>query len=124
MDKVFIEGMSFFAKHGVLPAEREIGQKFLVDVVLFLDLAPAGNADDLEQAVDYLAVYREVEKVVCGRSYRLLETLAEAVAAAVMEAFPVNQVGVRVKKPGAPLPGCFDSVGVEITRTREQCPSG
>jgi dihydroneopterin aldolase len=118
MDRVFIEGMSFFARHGVLPAERETGQRFLVDVVLCLDFAAAGKADDLEHTVDYLAVYKEVERVVCGRSYRLLESLAEAVAEALLKAFTVKEVGVRIKKPGAPLPGSFDSVGVEITRKK------
>lgn len=121
MDKLFIEGMSFFARHGVLPAEREVGQRFLVDVTLFLDLSPAGSADDLERTVDYLAVYRKVEEIVCGRSFKLLETLAEVLAAAIIDAFPVTRVAVRVKKPGAPLPGCFETVGVEIARGRDQC---
>jgi dihydroneopterin aldolase len=122
MDKIFIEGMAFFARHGVLAAEREVGQRFLVDLVLYLDLSAAGAADDLTRTVDYLEVYRQVEKVVCSQSFQLLETLAEAVATAILDAFPVSCVGVRVKKPGAPLPGHFEAVGVEILRGREPCP--
>jgi dihydroneopterin aldolase len=122
MDKIFLEGMAFFARHGVLPAERETGQRFLIDVTLYLDLSPAGRADDLELTINYLDVYHKVEAVVCGRSFQLLEALAEAVATAILEGFPVWQVGVRVRKPGAPLPGYFETVGVEILRGKS-CPA-
>ncbi|MDI6632085.1 MAG: dihydroneopterin aldolase [Bacillota bacterium] len=122
MDKIFIEGMAFFARHGVLAAEREVGQRFLVDLALYLDLSAAGAADDLTRTVDYLEVYRQVEKVVCSQSFHLLEALAEAIAAAVLGAFSVSRVDVRVRKPGAPLPGHFEAVGVEISRGREPCP--
>ncbi|MEW6448830.1 MAG: dihydroneopterin aldolase [Bacillota bacterium] len=116
MDKIFIEGMAFFGRHGVLPAERETGQRFLVDVTLSLDLSPAGCTDDLQKTVDYLEVHKTVEEIVCGGSFRLLETLAETVAAALLEQFPVSEVKVRIRKPGAPLPGYFEAVGVEVLR--------
>ncbi|MEW6182816.1 MAG: dihydroneopterin aldolase [Bacillota bacterium] len=122
MDKIFLKGMAFFARHGVLQAEQEVGQRFLVDVTLYLDLSPAGAADDMDKTIDYLTVYRKVEEVVCGRSVRLLETLAESIAASVLKSFVVHEVCVRVEKPGAPLPGCFESVGVEIFRRAQQCP--
>ncbi|MEW6173571.1 MAG: dihydroneopterin aldolase [Bacillota bacterium] len=122
MDKIFLKGMAFFARHGVLPAEQEIGQRFVVDVTLYLDLSPAGGADEVDKTIDYVAVYRKVEEVVCGRSVRLIETLAESIAASILKSFGVPEVSVRVKKPGAPLPGCFESVGVEIFRRAEQCP--
>ncbi|HIE12682.1 MAG TPA: dihydroneopterin aldolase [Desulfotomaculum sp.] len=119
MDKIFIEGMVFFGRHGVLPVEREAGQRFLADVTLYLDLSPAGCGDDLSKTVDYLDVYGTVEEVVCGRSFRLIETLAETVAAALLERFPVSEVSVRIRKPGAPLPGFFEAVGVEVLRRRK-----
>lgn len=118
MDKIFLEGMVFFARHGVHPAEREIGQRFVIDVTLYLDLSRAGRADKLELTINYLDVYRHVEAVVCGRSFELLEALAEAVAGALLDNFPVVQVEVRVKKPGAPVPGYFEAVGVEILRRK------
>uniref|UniRef100_A0A7C1J817 7,8-dihydroneopterin aldolase n=1 Tax=Ammonifex degensii TaxID=42838 RepID=A0A7C1J817_9THEO len=118
MDRIFLEGMAFFARHGVHPAERESGQRFVVDVTLYVDVAAAGRTDDIARTIDYVDVYRRVEAVVCGRSFQLIEALAEAVAAAILAEFPVWQVGVRVKKPGAPLPGYFESVGVEILRTK------
>lgn len=119
MDKIFIEGMALFGRHGVQPAERETGQRFLVDVTLYLDLSPAGCDDDLNKTVDYQEVYRKVEEVVCGHSFQLLETLAETVAAVLLERFPVSEVSVRIRKPGAPLPGYFEAVGVEVSRRRK-----
>ncbi|MEW6572758.1 MAG: dihydroneopterin aldolase [Bacillota bacterium] len=121
MDKIFIEGMAFFGRHGVHPAERETGQRFLVDVTLYLDLSPAGCADDLGKTVNYLDVYQTVGEIVCGRSFQLIETLAETIAAALLGKFPVSQVKVRINKPGAPLPGYFKAVGVEVLRGSNQC---
>lgn len=121
MDKIFINGMAFLGRHGVSPAERETGQRFLVDVTLYLDLSPSGSTDDLERTVNYLDVHEVVGEIVCGRSFRLLETLAETVAAALLERFPVSEVRVRIRKPGAPLPGYFEAVGVEILRGSTPC---
>lgn len=104
-----------------MPQERELGQPFVVDVELNFDLSAAGKTDDLSRTVDYARVYAEVEAVVTGDPCRLLEALAEKIAAKVLRVFPVKQVTVRVKKPRAPLPGIFSYVAVEITRCQEQC---
>jgi len=118
-DKIILKGMKFIGRHGVLPQERELGQPFVVDVELHLDLSPAGKTDDLSRTVDYARVYAGVEAVVAGEPCRLLETLAEKIAQKTLELFPVEQVTVRVKKPQAPLPGIFSYAAVEITRRRE-----
>ena len=51
-DRILLEGMVFHGRHGTLPAERELGQPFVVDLELRLNLRPAGLSDDLEQTVD------------------------------------------------------------------------
>ena len=116
MDKIILEGMEFFAYHGVQPEERTLGQRFILDVELLLDLRPAGITDELDRTVNYAQVFETVQSIVCGRSYRLIEALAEAVAGELLGRFPADQVKVRVKKPQAPVPGRFTWLAVEITR--------
>ncbi|MDN5344767.1 MAG: 7,8-dihydroneopterin aldolase/epimerase/oxygenase [Clostridia bacterium] len=118
MDKIILDGMEFYAFHGCYPAEQELGQPFVVDIELFLDLAPAGCSDALEASIDYSQVYHLVQEITTGRPFKLLEALAEAIAAGILAAFPVAEVMVRVKKPRAPLPGRFNYVAVEIRRSR------
>lgn len=119
MDKIILKGMKFFGRHGVLPQERELGQRFEVDLELFLELGAAGMNDDLNNTVSYADVYAAVEKVLTGRPYKLIEAVAERIASNIMKSFPVHGVRVRVEKPGAPVPGCFDYMAVEIMRERE-----
>ncbi len=124
MDRILLHGMQFYGYHGVLRAEQTTGQPFLVDVDLFLDLEPAGLTDNLERTVDYARVFSLVEEIVTGRSYRLLETLAEAIAREILDRFAVAEVVVRVRKPRVPLPGIVGYAGVEIRRRREDGSDG
>ncbi len=117
MDKIEIRGMEFFGRHGCLPEERATGQPFLVDIVLWLDLMPAGESDDLEKTVDYAAVFQTVQAVVEGAPVALIESVAERVAAAVLAAYPlVRRLRVTVHKPQAPIPGKFADVSVTLRR--------
>lgn len=119
MDKIILEGMEFYGCHGVRPEEQALGQPFIVDVELELDLRPSGETDDPDHTVDYARVFELTGSIVKGRPYRLIESVAEAVAAAVLETFPkAKGVKVRVKKPRAPIPGHFTWMAVEIKRTR------
>src|SRR2546422_916487 len=77
MDRLLLEGMTFFGRHGALPAERELGARFSVDVVLEADLADAGRSDRLEDTVDYVRAYAVVQEVVEGEPCRLLEAVAD-----------------------------------------------
>ncbi|HPZ43529.1 MAG TPA: dihydroneopterin aldolase [Bacillota bacterium] len=119
MDKIILEGMEFYGCHGVRPEEQVLGQPFIVDVELELDLRPAGETDDPGCTVDYARVFELTRSIVEGRPLRLIESVAEAIAAAVLENFPaVAGVMIRVKKPRAPVPGHFTWMAVEIRRTR------
>jgi 7,8-dihydroneopterin aldolase/epimerase/oxygenase len=95
-----------------------VPQPFEVDVELVLDLAPAGTSDDLAKTVDYGEVYEVVRRNVESASYRLLETLAEAISREILGAFSVDEVAVRVRKPAVQLGGPLDYAGVEIRRRR------
>lgn len=118
-DKIILKGMQFYGYHGVLPEEKRLGQRFEVDMELVTNLKPAGETDDLSLSVSYAEVFSLVEGVVTGQPFALLEALAETLAQQVLQSFStVEQVKVRVKKPGAPIPGNFAYMAVEINRAR------
>lgn len=115
MDRILLEGMAFFGHHGVYPAERELGTRFVVDAELERDLAVPGRSDRLEDALDYREPYRAVREVIEGEPCHLIEALAERIAARLLVIDGVSRVTVRVRKRPA-LPGEFASFGVEVIR--------
>jgi 7,8-dihydroneopterin aldolase/epimerase/oxygenase len=119
-DRILLEGMVFHGRHGTLPAERELGQPFVVDIELRLDLQPAGLSDDLTQTVDYSEVHRQAKKIVEGPPVSLTETLAERIADTVLGDFPtVDTVRIKVAKPNVRLDDTvLTGSAVEILRRR------
>jgi dihydroneopterin aldolase len=119
-DEILLEGMRFYAYHGVNPEERTLGQRFTVDVVLAVDLRRAGQSDDLADTVSYSAVYKLVRQIVEGEPRQLIEAVAEEIAAAILAGFaPVASVAVTVRKPEVAMKGSMlDAAGVRITRSR------
>ncbi|MBI4785835.1 MAG: dihydroneopterin aldolase [Chloroflexi bacterium] len=117
-DKVLLTGAHFFARHGVSDEERKIGGRFVVDVELARDLARAGASDNLADTISYSEVYRAVREIVEGRSFHLVETLAETIAQTLLARFPADAVFVRVRKEPPPTAGIIDYAGVEIYRQR------
>ncbi len=119
-DRITLRGMRFAGRHGALPGEQLTAQPFEVDVVLTLDLAPAAASDDLADTVDYAALFDLARGIVEGRSFRLLEAMAGAIADAVLATLDVDEVEVAVRKPQAPLPGEFETVEVRLRRRRRE----
>ena len=91
-----LEGLAIFGRHGVLEEERRDGQEFLYDISL--DVGEAGASDRIEDAVDYREVADCVREVSDSRSFNLIEALAQAVADALLDRFPVSSVCVQVTK--------------------------
>ena len=120
-DRIELRGMRLYGHHGPLPAERELGQPFLVDVELRCDLRAAGVADDLDLTVDYGAVYRQVRAVVEGPALGLTEAVAEQIAGAILAGHGwVEAVRVRVTRPQVRLDGgVLAGSAVEIVRYRD-----
>ena len=118
-DHITLRGMRFLGRHGVSLEERMEPQPFEVDVTMWADLSAAAAEDDLAQTVDYAAVMPEVARIVEDTSFRLIESLATAVADAVLaNQLRITSVEVRVRKPKAPLPGAFETVEVVLRRER------
>ncbi len=100
MDTITLQGMHLFGYHGTRPEETTLGQRFVVDVTLHLDLRAAGVADDLDATVDYSQVHQIARNIVTGPPLKLTEAVAERIAAAVLANHPqVTSVEVRVAKP-------------------------
>jgi len=98
-----LEAIELHGYHGVLEHERLHGQRFLVDVELELADERAASTDDIDDAVDYRNVVALVRTVCDATAYRLLEALATALAAALVDRFPVVRARVRVRKPDVVL---------------------
>ena len=120
MDRIILEGMRFYGFHGVNPEERVLGQEYLVDLAVEMDLVNAGTSDRLEDTVSYAQIYRAVRDVMEGEPRNLLEAAAQSIADRVFYEFPIDSVSVRVKKPHPPIRGSvIENATVEITRRRE-----
>jgi dihydroneopterin aldolase len=110
-----LHGLEVHGRHGVLPEERESGQRFLFD--LWLRVPDAALSDRIEDAVDYREVADVVRGVSDGRTFALLEALAAAVADALLERFPLEGARVRVRKPDVRLDPPVEFSGATVERS-------
>jgi dihydroneopterin aldolase len=121
-DHVRLNDMVFYGYHGVLPEERALGQRFIVDVDMQVDLRAAGATDDLTRTVNYAEVYAMAQEIVTGPPAQLIEAVAERIAARVLDAYDaVDAVVVRIRKPEVPIAGSIlGSSEVWIERARQR----
>jgi dihydroneopterin aldolase len=119
VERIWIRGLTLFGHHGVYPEERKQGQCFLVDARI--DIERSLERDELSETVDYTAVIDALREQNESQSFRLLESLAEALVRALMERFDtIRRVQLRVRKR---MPG-LTWVAAEVVRTREGSPAG
>ncbi len=119
MDLIHLKDLSFKGYHGVFPEEAGKGQCFIVNLTLEADLSAAIISDDVDQTVNYAEVFSMVRDIVEKQRCHLLEALSGKIIAALFSHFPaIMGIRIRIDKPEAPIDGDFDSVGIEIHRTR------
>jgi len=116
LDKIIVKNIKAYGYHGALTEENILGQNFYADVILYKDLQKAGLTDDLNKSISYVDVYYDVEDIIKNKRFKLIEALAEMIAHTLLVKYSIKKVKVKVRKPGAPINGNFDYVGVEITR--------
>ena len=119
LDRIEVTGIRAWGRHGVLAQEKQLGQQFVVDVILHLSTAPAGTSDVLSRTVNYAEVALAVHEEILGGPYDLVETLAEVIAHRILHdtGHPlVRRVEVRVHKPAAPVGLPVGDVTVSIQR--------
>lgn len=117
-DKISIHNIDVLGHHGVDKAEREVGQRLLIDVDLYHDLSEAIASDAIHKTINYEAVCRLVETVTSQKEFLLLESLAGEIANQILKHFKPLAVTVRVRKTRLPIATRVESVEVEITRRR------
>ncbi len=103
LDKIILPELVFSARHGLLQAEKTTPQQFKVGVTLWLDTFFAAESDDIADTVNYADIYARIEQVMLGEHHNLLESLASAIAKAVLADEQVQRVRVRLEKSAAPL---------------------
>ncbi|MBO4496120.1 MAG: dihydroneopterin aldolase [Clostridiales bacterium] len=119
MDKILMNSMRFVSHSGVLEEEKKNGQTFVVSLELFVSEIPAWKTDCLSDTIDYSKVFEIVKNTVENLQCDLIEYMAGEIMKNVMSAFEeVEKIMVRIEKPLAPIEGDFESMGVEITRSR------
>ena len=117
MDKISIENLAVFAKHGVLGEEKTLGQKFLVSAVLHTNTRESGLSDKLEKTIDYSQVCKFIYEYVSTTAYNLIEALAENLAMALLkDVRGLRQVDITVSKPWAPVGLYLDNLSISISR--------
>jgi dihydroneopterin aldolase len=118
-DRIFINGLSLHAFHGVMPYEGKVGQTFTIDLELDIDLSDAARSDKVVDTVSYDKVAECVSAAFCAQKFRLIEAAAGRVADAILATFErVRSVTVTIHKPHAPIAAIFSDVGVTLVRTR------
>ena len=112
---VELAGLEIPGRHGVEDWEREQEQPFVYDLELELE-EPAN--DRIEDTVDYREVVELVRAVSENRQFQLLESIAAAVAEALLERFPLEWARVRVRKPQVQLGVPVEHTAASVERSR------
>ena len=103
----------------MLEEEASLGQRFVLHISAQLDLGRAGRSDDVADTISYADLIGVASAILTERRFYLLEAAAEAVADALLAAFPtLDSVSLELKKPGAPVDAIFAHVAVAIQRAR------
>jgi len=118
MDRINIKNLEVFARHGVLPEENVLGQKYLISAGLYMDLRGAGKSDDLSKTIDYAELCRVIREFVEDNAFCLIETIAERLAEKLLiENRMLQRIWLEVKKPWAPIAMPLETVSIEIERS-------
>jgi dihydroneopterin aldolase len=117
-DRLTLTGLKAFAHHGVFEHERVDGQEFVIDVSIDFDSRAAASGDDLDKTINYGTLAADIVAEVENDPVDLIETVAERIAALVLEQPRALAVEVTLHKPSAPITVPFDDVSITITRVR------
>jgi dihydroneopterin aldolase len=114
-----ISGLSLYTHHGVSEAEREVGQRLVLDLRLDIGETDATATDAIEDTVDYAEVCQLVALVAQQRSHRTLERLCSTIADRLLADYELEGVWVKATKPEPPIALAVEEVSVEVWREAE-----
>ena len=118
MDRITVEAIEFYGYHGAFYEEQVVGHRYTVDVELRVDTQPAAASDSLPDTVNYAEVARRIVEVGTREQYRLVEALAERMAAVILKEFEVESIRLRVSKLAPPMETIAARISVDIERSR------
>ena len=119
-DQILLSGLSFHGFTGVFSFEKQVGQKFTVDLTLCFHRLNAVDSDKLTDTVHYGTVFSIVKEIVEGQRYDLIERLAGEISDTLLTEFPlIDAIEVVVSKPEAPVEGEFEAMRVKVFRARK-----
>ncbi len=113
---VEITGLSLYTHHGVTEAEREVGQRLVLDLRLDLGETDATATDSIEDTVDYADVCQLVALIAQQRSHKTLERLCSTIADRLLADYELEGVWVKAAKPEPPIALSVEEVSVEVWR--------
>lgn len=114
MGKILLEGMEFYAYHGVYKEERENGQPFSIDLEILADYSKACHSDKLEDAIDYVQVY-ELVKAEMEIPSSLLENVAQRIIGSIRKNFEqIESIKVKITKLQPPISGKLKGISIEL----------
>ncbi len=112
-----IKNASFYAYHGALKEEQNIGGRFEADVDIYTDFSKAAEKDDLKLTINYDEVYKFIKEIVHHKKLYLIETLATTIANELLKKYPaIQKIAVRVRKHNVPVGGVLDYVEAEVIK--------
>lgn len=116
MDKIKLKNMVFYAYHGVEESEKILGARFEVDLTIYADLKKASETDDLNDTINYEAIYYDIERIMTQEKKHLIEAVAGQIARSIKDKYAgIEKITVALRKPSVPIKGVLDTVEVEIS---------
>jgi dihydroneopterin aldolase len=112
-----IKNAIFYAYHGALQEEQNIGGVFEADLDIYTDFTKAAEKDDLKLTINYDDIYKYINKIVHSKKYYLIETLAMNIADGLLSKYKeISKLAVRVRKHHVPVGGVLDYVEAEVIK--------
>ena len=118
-DKIILKDWRFWGTHGVYTEEKQHNQEFKLDITLYLSLDAAAKSDDLNQTIDYTALYPRVKAIIEGESYNLLEALAGKIIQLLLAYPQVEGAKVALTKCSTKIDGFTFAPCIELKRYKD-----
>lgn len=117
MDRIEVKGIVIYAKHGMLDAEKMLGQQFIVDCLMKLDVSACN--EQIDKTVHYGEVTMDIVKFMTENRFDLLETVANKLSQYILLKYNLlKEVEITIHKPSAPIPAIFEDVKLTVKRKR------
>ena len=118
---LFIDNLEVFANHGLFEEENKLGQKFIFDIECELNYKNAMFSDEMTDSISYADIAEVVVKTATTNTFNLLERLAGEILKNIFIEFSrIENINLKINKPGAPIKYHFEKCGVEVNVSREE----